>query len=170
MYAIENTGSLFEKSFQNDHEGFVNATRELCAMTYDELSLKNFISGSNLPVIFLTEQCLMNHYILELFRKYGITDFDKVTIKSKVNGYSLNWALGYLINELNRDDFLPYEMPSRMLKLGIYLPLTIILSVIVVLTMIGLIYYEAKKRNQRYSFRNKEEVSKSDNKLLSIHN
>lgn len=48
----------------------------------------------------------------------------------KINGFSLNWALGYLINELNRDDFLPYEEPPRLLSFHPFLSLLLTLGFI----------------------------------------
>jgi hypothetical protein len=61
----------------------------------------------------------------------------------------LNWALGYLINELNRDDFLPYEEPPRKLKFYIFLPSTIVLSGLLAVAIISTACYRLKKLKRR---------------------
>jgi hypothetical protein len=70
-----------------------------------------------------------------------------------VNGYSLNWALGYLINELNRDDFLPYENPPRKLGLSLFLTFTITISIVLILLFASIVYkmlLSNKKNSQQY--------------------
>ena len=59
----------------------------------------------------------------------------------KVKNNSLNWALGYMINELNRDDFLPYEQPPRKLNLFLYIPLVIILGFFITTLFVSILYY-----------------------------
>lgn len=56
-------------------------------------------------------------------------------------------GLGFLINELNRDDFLPYEQPPRRLELPLFLTFTVILSVIGI-SALGYIIYK-KVRSYR---------------------
>ena len=74
----------------------------------------------------------------------------------KINGFSLNWALGYMINELNRDDFLPYEEPPRKLKLPIFVIFTVIFSIACLAALIFVIYPKIKTRC--LSKRNAEEI------------
>lgn len=138
-------------------------------MTYDQLLSINSQSGANLPVNFLTEQCLMNNYVIHLLESYGINSFNDLSIQKKVNGFSLNWALGYMINELNRNDFLPYEKPPRKIKLVVYLPITIILCLMTVFVSLGLVYYRMRYGKQKDSPEILEERSKSDNILLNVN-
>lgn len=114
-----------------------------------KLQKLNSDSKADLPSKFLIKQCFSNIYVIEILSSYGIHNFDKLKITDKVNDYSLNWALGYLINELNRDDFLPYEEPPRRIKLHTYLPLTVILSVTLSFTIVVTVLYKMKKIKKR---------------------
>jgi heme/copper-type cytochrome/quinol oxidase subunit 2 len=79
-------------------------------------------------------------YVLSLSANYGFTTYKDLDIGDKINGYSLNWALGYMINELNRDDFLPYEATPRKLSLSLFLTFTIVISLVMVLVIGSLVY------------------------------
>ena len=72
--------------------------------------------------------------------------------------------MGYLINELNRDDFLPYEAMPKKIPLTTYLPLMIFFSAGLVLMLAFLIYLTkcAKSRNQEGSGRRADASYKSD--------
>ena len=101
--------------------------------------------------------CFQNVYVLQLTTNYGFTSYSNLNIADKVNGYSLNWALGYLINELNRDDFLPYEDTPRKLQLSVYLPITVVLSLVIALLLASLIYskyIQKKAKNKEESLLN----------------
>ena len=74
----------------------------------------------------------------------------------KINNFSLNWALGYMINELNRDDFLPYEEPPRKLNLPIFVIFTIIFSLVCLAALIYVVYPKLKARWSKS--RNTEEI------------
>lgn len=149
-YAILNTESLFGQTVRKDFQLFKKLTSELCSMSYTQLNELNENSGADLPEKFLLNQCFTNVYISEILTSYGLTSFEELTITDKVNGNSLNWALGYLINELNRDDFLPYEIPPRKLSLKVYLPLAILSAVVIISVVLALIVYKIKKvRSQR---------------------
>jgi len=50
--------------------------------------------------------------------------------------------LGYLINELNRDDFLPYEEPPRKLNFPHFVSATVLLSLCILASVAGLLYYK----------------------------
>ena len=88
----------------------------------------------------------------------------------KVNGYSLNWALGYLINELNRDEFLPYEAVPKKIPLNTYLPLMIFLSAGLVLLLAILLYLTkyAKPSSQEMRSNRAEASYKSDTQQCMI--
>ena len=95
----------------------------------------NDTSNANINKKFLDPLCLNNMYIIELLDSFGFQDFSNIKITNNVNGYNIGWTLGFLINELNRDDFLPYEEPSRMLKFKYFLPLITISSIILALIL-----------------------------------
>lgn len=67
----------------------------------------------------------------------------------------MNWALGYLVNELNRDDFLPHEEPPRKLKLSIFVTFTTILM-FATLLILGITLYT--KLKARYAKSNNEAI------------
>jgi hypothetical protein len=97
--------------------------------------------------------CFSNVYVISLSTNYGFTNYDNLNIGDKINGYSLNWALGYLINELNRDDFLPYENPPRKLPLSLFLTFTILICLVLVLVLSSLLYKKCySKRDERTPF------------------
>lgn len=78
----------------------------------------------------LKSQCFSNLYSIALTSRYGFTDYKNFKATDKINGFSLNWALGYLINELNRDDFLPYEEPPRYIDYPLFLTLLLLFGLV----------------------------------------
>ena len=94
----------------------------------------NSISKSNLENL-----CFGSNYVIGLYDKYGITSFDDVNIKFDIDGNTIGWALGYLIEQINRNDFLPYEAPPRKLAAEFFIPAIIIASVFSVLTLIAIL-------------------------------
>lgn len=60
----------------------------------------------------------------------------------------MNWALGYLINELNRDDFLPYEEPDRKLKFSIFLSSTIFCCLFILFLLAIFGYHHLKLKTK----------------------
>ena len=63
-----------------------------------------------------------------------------------MNGYAVGWTLGYLINELNRDEFLPYEAPPRMLPLQYFVPFVIISGFFAIVVIVLLVVFFVKSR------------------------
>jgi hypothetical protein len=94
--------------------------------------------------------CFSNVYVISLSKNYGFTSYENLLMSDKINGYNLNWALGYLINELNRDDFLPYENPPRKLPLSLFLMFTILTCLLLFLVIGSLVYkkFYRKKEDQ----------------------
>lgn len=74
-------------------------------------------------------------YIIELLDSFGFKDLSNIKISNNVNGYNISWTMGFLINELNRDEFLPYEEPPRVLNFKYFLPLIIISSIILTIVL-----------------------------------
>jgi hypothetical protein len=123
----------------------------------DELN-NGQISSDNLEML-----CFRHSYALKLLERYGFDSLQDLSIMNKVNGYTLNWALGYLINELNRDDFLPYEAVPRVLDLSYFVVLTLIFSLII-LVLLFLIYkqvrvYKSHSEHTRVIFNQDEELN-----------
>ena len=94
----------------------------------------NYISKSNLEIL-----CFASNYVISLYGKYGISSFDNVNIKFDIDGNTIGWALGYLIDQINRNDFLPYEAPPRKLSAEFFIPAIVIASVFSVLTLIAIL-------------------------------
>lgn len=163
-YSVQNTEKLYNIKLSDNYTLYMEKTTNLCSLKYDELNKLNEESGAELKETYLINQCFTNIYILELLANYGINSFNDLTITNKVNSYSLNWALGYLINELNRDHFLPYEEPPRKLELRVFAPLTVIFSLAVIVLVVGLLYYKLrfKKKNQRT-------MSMNEHPIVTIH-
>jgi hypothetical protein len=57
--------------------------------------------------------------------------------------------LGYLINELNRDDFLPFEEPARKLNLSTYLPFTIMFAILILGTLFAISFYKLNVKRRK---------------------
>lgn len=83
----------------------------------------NQTNNAGLSETHLKGLCFSNVYSIALTARYGFTDYKNFKVTDKINGFSLNWAMGYLINELNRDDFLPYEEPPRYIGFPLFLTL-----------------------------------------------
>ena len=115
----------------------------------------NSTNNAGLNDAFLSNQCFANKYVTNLLTSYGFTSFDQITMTDKINGFSLNWALGYMINELNRDDFLPYEEPPRKLNLSIFVIFTIIFGLVCLASLIFVLYPKIKTY---FNKRNAEEI------------
>jgi hypothetical protein len=149
-YALGNTAKLLDINIDDlDLEKFKNATNLICSSSLAELNELNSKNNASISDKFLTNQCFSNVFILTLVSRYGFTNFDNFKSTDNVNGYSLNWALGYLINELNRDDFLPYERPERIriIQLPLFIILTCIFSVLSLIAIIFLLIIRIKSRN-----------------------
>ncbi len=139
-YALGNTAKLLNININDlDLDKFKNATNLICSSTLAELNELNNKNNASINDKFLTNQCFSNVFILKLVSRYGFTNFNNFKSTDKVNGYSLNWALGYLINELNRDDFLPYERPPRILKFPIFIGLITVFSALSLLIVVFLL-------------------------------
>jgi hypothetical protein len=153
-YALGNTAKLLNINMDDlDLDKFKTSTSLICSSTLDELKELNRKNNASINDKFLTNQCFSNVYILTLVSRYGFNNFNNFKSTDKVNGYSLNWALGYLINELNRDDFLPYEEPPRRLKFTYFLSLTIFISFTILLLFSFFVhnklrYHRLKNANQ----------------------
>jgi hypothetical protein len=53
--------------------------------------------------------------------------------------------MGFFINELNRDNFLPFEEPKRKLELSYFIPLTVIAGLVFITLSIVLIVLSIKQ-------------------------
>ena len=127
--------------------------------TNAKLKQLNEDNNAGLSEAFLINQCFVNKYVTHLLVSYGFDSFSPppLTMTDKINGYSLNWALGYMINELNRDDFLPYEEPPRKLNRTLFVTLTCLLSLACLGALVYMLY--AKMSRLRTSMRrNAEEI------------
>jgi hypothetical protein len=90
---------------------------------------------------FLRTTCFTNNYMFALLSKYGITTLKNVDMALAINNNTVGWTLGYLIDQLNREDFLPYEAPSRKLPREFFIPAIIVASVFTVFAFIILLAY-----------------------------
>ena len=77
--------------------------------------------------------------MLTLLSKLGVNSFNDTSIVYDINGNTAGWAHGYLINQLNRDNFLPYEAPPRKIPSEFFVPAIIIASAFTVLTLIAIL-------------------------------
>lgn len=71
----------------------------------------------------------------------------------------MNWALGYMISELNRDDFLPYEEPPSLISHSFFLPFVIVMSFVVVALFASFVYEMHRHKKQLYKDINPESES-----------
>jgi len=115
--------------------------------------------------------CLTNKYLIGLLKQYGISSFTNIKLVKEINGNTVSemnflilivilqykqniillekigWTLGYIVNSLNREDFLPSESPSKKLTLDFF-TFFIIVQVILPLTLIKIaIFKELSSRN-----------------------
>ena len=79
--------------------------------------------------------------------------------------------MGYLINELNRDDFLPYESLPRKLDFSIYLTFTILFSALFLISILVIFYkklrytYQALRtndENNQHNHQQNEHLNETD--------
>lgn len=157
FYALANTAKLYQlKLPQIGMEDFRNLTSLICNLNFQQLKDLNANSSSGLSDSFLINQCFANTFMLEILSAYGFTSFENLRMTDKVAGFSLNWALGYMINELNRDDFLPFEAPPRKLKLPWFVLLTIVFSLAFLAAVFYVLHPKIKKKFN--SMKNTEEI------------
>ncbi|RMZ94922.1 ectonucleoside triphosphate diphosphohydrolase 1 isoform X1 [Brachionus plicatilis] len=127
-YQMVNSEKLAGKILKNDFELYSSETKRLCSLDYNEITS---INNKLKPMIldeYLRTTCFYNLYIMKLLSKFQITSFANVEIIDKINDYSIGWTLGYMIDLINRQDFLPEETPPRKIETKFYIPLLIHLA------------------------------------------
>ena len=68
-------------------------------------------------------------------------NLDNINIVSDINGNTVGWTLGYLINQLNRDEFLPFESPPRRLSRDFFIPAITVASAFTVFFLFLFVFY-----------------------------
>jgi len=131
---------------------FKNASRQICQTSFSELTNMNSKNEAHINEHFLGSLCLRSVYLARLLKLFGIENFDNVQINNTVNGYNIGWTLGYLINELNRDDFLPFEEPPRKLPFKFYFPLLFLCCLVLICVFICELHLLRKRRSEGKSF------------------
>ena len=131
----------------------------------------NKITNASIATNSLFSVCLTNKYLIGLLKQYGINSFTNIKLVKEINGNTVSemnflilivilqykqniillekigWTLGYIVNSLNREDFLPSESPSKKLTLDFF-TFFIIVQVILPLTLIKIaIFKELSSRN-----------------------
>ena len=92
------------------------------------------ISRSNLELL-----CFGSNYVIAMLAKFGLTSFNNINIQYDIDGNTIGWTLGYLVEQVNNDNFLPNESPNRALPTEFFIPAIIIASVFAVLTLIAIL-------------------------------
>jgi hypothetical protein len=98
-------------------------------------------SNSAIRTSFLVTTCFLNKYVISLLSQYGINNLDNINIVSDINGNTVGWTLGYLINQLNRDEFLPFESPPRRLSRDFFIPAITVASAFTVFFLFLFVFY-----------------------------
>ncbi len=131
----------------------------------------NKITNASIATNSLFSVCLTNKYLIGLLKQYGISSFTNIKLVKEINGNTVSemnflilivilqykqniillekigWTLGYIVNSLNREDFLPSESPSKKITLDFF-TFFIIVQVILPLTLIKIaIFKELSSRN-----------------------
>ena len=83
---------------------------------------------------------------MELLKKYGFESMENIKVVDQVNGFSVGWTLGYLINELNNENYLPKEDLPRKLSLVPFLLLASLIALVIIALLVILIAYIVKRR------------------------
>ncbi|CAF0750987.1 unnamed protein product [Brachionus calyciflorus] len=138
-YKLANTESLSNKKLKKDLNGYATETQNLCSLNYSDLTAINKKLSSPINDDFLKSTCFFNYYLLKMFNKYKITNFDNIEFMTTVNGNTIGWSLGYMIDLVNREDFLPYEAPPRKLQPEFFIPAITIASIFTVLAFISIL-------------------------------
>ncbi|CAF0751002.1 unnamed protein product [Brachionus calyciflorus] len=125
-YQMANSEQLSNKILRKNFPEYVSETKKLCSLDYNELTEINNKLKVPISEEYLQTICFYNLYISKLLPKFQINNFDNVEIGNKINGYTIGWTLGYMIDLINREDFLPQETPKRNLDKGIFVPVIII--------------------------------------------
>ena len=82
--------------------------------------------------------------------------------KLKVNGYSLSWTLGFLINNLHRNDFLPYEkVETPLISKNVFIPVVVTSAIVAIIITIFLLI--------KYAYKIFKEDSKGNHQQLSTN-
>lgn len=55
--------------------------------------------------------------------------------------FKVGWSLGYLFSKINRDDFLPVEIPPKKLPIEFFIPAIIIASCLATFLIVGLVIF-----------------------------
>lgn len=103
------------------------------------LSKLNTLNNGQITDRFLRTVCLNNHIVISLLTNYKITNFENVEITLDINGNNVGWSLGYLFQQINRDDFLPTEEPKKKLPREFFIPAITVSSVLTGLLLFALI-------------------------------
>lgn len=140
-YTFNNTEALNSSKLNNNLNGYISASRSLCSNSIDQLKSLNNLTQSGISNNNLINLCFSNIYAIQLFQSYGFKDLSNVNIVYDVQGYTIGWTLGFLINELNRDDFLPYEEPPRKLSTVYFVSFLIISSLSAIVSIVLLAFY-----------------------------
>jgi len=158
FFSRSNTERLLLGKYDNDLEEFRKATNFVCSKTYPELVELNRTNNAGLSETHLKNLCFGNMYSMTLTSKYGFIDYKNFKVTDKINGFSLNWALGYLINELNRDDFLPYEEPPRYIRFPLFLGLALATSFLAACFLIYILHKKIRLDYKRTPTNDPEEA------------
>ena len=81
--AVQNTNKILNKTFDYNMTDFVEATKQICSMTIEELISLNEKYNANINT-WLNTICFYNVFMVELLAKYGISSFDNIKFASKV--------------------------------------------------------------------------------------
>ncbi|RNA17236.1 ectonucleoside triphosphate diphosphohydrolase 1 isoform X1 [Brachionus plicatilis] len=139
-YKLANTEMLSGQKLMKNLDGLKLESEKLLNLSFLELTDINQKLDEKIFEDYLKSTCFFNYYLLTIFSRYRITKFDNVEFLTKVNGNSIGWSLGYMIDLINRADFLPYESPPRKLQPEFFIPAIIICSVFTILALISVLF------------------------------
>ncbi|CAH8588553.1 unnamed protein product [Schistosoma rodhaini] len=126
--------------FPNKNTGFTltevtDAVMKFCKKPWKDVAKITKLSDQG----FTAKYCFDGLYIITLLKMYGFTtdeSWKTITFDSKVNGKSVSWALGYM---LDQSGHLPSESPKVSVSTQLFVCLFILLLLLIIGSIIGLL-------------------------------
>lgn len=102
--AIDLTSKLLNVNLNNDMKAFNESTYEICSLSYSKLKNLNEINNAGIGKKRLAKLCIENVYIIRLWELYGFDSLKDVDAVEYVNDKKIGWILGYLINDIEKNN------------------------------------------------------------------
>ncbi|CAH8562909.1 unnamed protein product [Heterobilharzia americana] len=128
-----------------------SAVNDFCRKPWSEVARITKVSEHELT----GKYCFDGLYIVNLLQKYGFTTdelWKSITFDSKVNGKSVSWALGYM---LDQSGHLPSESPKVALSTKLFIVLFILFLFLLIGSVIGILITKC------YSSQSKKSVNQA---------